>query len=239
MAIKQSAPCKSKKELARPLGISRQSLYYKPKLPEKDLKLKAEIEKVMAIHKAYGHKRIALDIGINKKRALRVMKLFNLKPLTPRIKFGFRILPICLFTADSFIWPPWKTCLPGKWSAGNYRLYILLIWSARPYSTASSVILLRQSPILTKAMNTAARITWISWKAWISNPRWARKPALGKMGTKNRSFPASSWNLAIPSVIRLPANPLLQPPKNPHRSEMPAGNLCPTARLSKSDYFEL
>lgn len=80
MAINQAAPPKSKKELARELGISRQSLYYKPKLPEKDLKLKAEIERVMARHKAYGHKRIALDLKINKKRVLRVMKLFGLKP---------------------------------------------------------------------------------------------------------------------------------------------------------------
>jgi transposase InsO family protein len=80
MTINKIAPFKSKKELAKELGISRQSLYYKPKLPEKDLKLKAEIEKVMAQHKAYGHKRIAICLGINKKRVLRVMKLFGLKP---------------------------------------------------------------------------------------------------------------------------------------------------------------
>jgi len=80
MAINQAAPAKSKKELAKELGISRQSLYYKPKLPEKDLKLKAEIEKVMADNKAYGHKRISWALNINKKRALRVMKLFSLKP---------------------------------------------------------------------------------------------------------------------------------------------------------------
>lgn len=86
MAINQTAPPKSKKELARELGISRQSLYYKPKLPEKDLRLKAEIERVMIEHKAYGHKRIALELGINKKRTLRVMKLFNLKPQRRRKK---------------------------------------------------------------------------------------------------------------------------------------------------------
>jgi len=86
MAINRTAPPKSKKELARKLGISRQSLYYKPKLPEKDLKLKAEIEKVMARHKAYGHKRIAIDLKINKKRVLRAMKLFGLKPQRRRKK---------------------------------------------------------------------------------------------------------------------------------------------------------
>ena len=80
MAVNRVSPPKSKKELAKELGISRQSLNYKPKLPEKDLKLKAEIERVMDKHRAYGHKRIALEMGINKKRVLRVMKLFGLKP---------------------------------------------------------------------------------------------------------------------------------------------------------------
>jgi len=73
MAINLTASPKSKKELAKQLGISRQSLYYKPKLPEKDLKLRAEIEKLMVKHKAYGHKRLAIELKINKKRVLRVI----------------------------------------------------------------------------------------------------------------------------------------------------------------------
>src|SRR3990167_7346607 len=84
MAVNSLSPAKSKKELAKRLGVSRQSLYYKPKLPAKDLKLKSEIEKVMVKHKRYGHKRIADEMEINKKRILRVMKLFNLKPLRSR-----------------------------------------------------------------------------------------------------------------------------------------------------------
>ena len=86
MAVNSVSPHKSKKELAKQLSISRQSLYYKPKLPEKDLKLKVEIEKIMAEHKAYGHKRIAIALGINKKRVLRVMNLFSLKPQKRRRK---------------------------------------------------------------------------------------------------------------------------------------------------------
>jgi len=84
MAVNSLSPAKSKKELARQLGVSRQSLYYKPKLPAKDLKLKNEFEKVMVKHKRYGHKRIADEMDINKKRILRVMKLFHLKPLRNR-----------------------------------------------------------------------------------------------------------------------------------------------------------
>lgn len=78
-AIKQLAPPDGKTELAQQLGVSRSSLYYVPKLPAKDLKLKAEIEKVMLAHRAYGHRRIALALGANKKRIKRVMKLFGLK----------------------------------------------------------------------------------------------------------------------------------------------------------------
>jgi len=84
MAVNSAAPAKSKKKLAQQLGVSRQSLYYKPKLPGKDLKLKYEIEKVMIKHKRYGHKRIAWELKINKKRTLRVMKLFGLKPIRRR-----------------------------------------------------------------------------------------------------------------------------------------------------------
>jgi len=77
--INSHSPAKSKKELAAELGISRASLYYQPKLPSKDLHLKAAIERVMAEHKAYGHRRIAIELSVNKKRVSRVMKLFGLK----------------------------------------------------------------------------------------------------------------------------------------------------------------
>lgn len=40
----------------------------------------------MVKHKAYGHRRIAIALAINKKRALRVMKLFGLKPRRRRKK---------------------------------------------------------------------------------------------------------------------------------------------------------
>ena len=85
-AINQLAPPDSKTELAKQLGVSRSALYYRLKLPVKDLALKAEIEQVMSDHKAYGHKRIADHLNINKKRVLRVMKLFGLKVKRKRKK---------------------------------------------------------------------------------------------------------------------------------------------------------
>lgn len=66
--------------LARELGVSRGSLYYRPKLPERDWALKVQIEEVLRIHPAYGHKRLAIHLKINKKRVRRVMKLYGIKP---------------------------------------------------------------------------------------------------------------------------------------------------------------
>ena len=78
-AINRLAPPKNKTELARRLGVSRSALYYEPILLAKDLMLKDAIEKVMSDHKAYGQRRIAWELEINKKRVKRVMKLFGLK----------------------------------------------------------------------------------------------------------------------------------------------------------------
>lgn len=85
-AVSELAPPDSKTELARQLGVSRSTPRYLPKLPAKDLAMKADIEKAMMAHKAYGHKRIADHLKINKKRIRRVMGLFNLKAKRKRKK---------------------------------------------------------------------------------------------------------------------------------------------------------
>lgn len=76
----------SKTALAQELGMSLSSLYYKPKLPEKDWAIKNQIEQVLHDHPSYGHKRIALELHLNKKRIRRVMKLFGIKPYRRRGK---------------------------------------------------------------------------------------------------------------------------------------------------------
>lgn len=70
----------SKKELAQEQGLSRASIYYQLKQPAKDWSLKNQIELVLEEHPSYGHRRIAWTLRINKKRVLRVMKLFGIKP---------------------------------------------------------------------------------------------------------------------------------------------------------------
>ncbi len=69
---------------ARELGVSRGSLYYQPKQPDKDWQLKCRIEEVLRRKPSYGHRRIAGDLKMNKKPVLRVMNLFGIKPYRRR-----------------------------------------------------------------------------------------------------------------------------------------------------------
>ena len=73
-----------KKRLAEQLGVSRSSLYYVPKRPAKDWALKVAMETVLREHPSYGHRRLALALGVNRKRVRRVMKLFGIQPYRRR-----------------------------------------------------------------------------------------------------------------------------------------------------------
>jgi len=69
----------TKTALSKQLGVSRASLYYTSKQLPKDWELKTKIEKVLEEHPSYGYPRVSGVLGINKKRAHRVMKLFGMK----------------------------------------------------------------------------------------------------------------------------------------------------------------
>ena len=68
------------------LNIPRSSFYYISVLEEKDLSLKKKIEEVLESNPSYGHKRIALELNLNKKRIRRVMKKYNIRPRRKRRK---------------------------------------------------------------------------------------------------------------------------------------------------------
>lgn len=70
----------NKSQVARKLGISRSSLYYEPKMDARDRPVKEQIEEVLASNPYYGHKRIALELSLNKKKVLRIMKKYGLAP---------------------------------------------------------------------------------------------------------------------------------------------------------------
>lgn len=70
----------TKSARARALGISRSTLYYARKQPERDWQMKCAIEEILRAHPSYGHRRIATALGRKDERpVLRVMKLFGIK----------------------------------------------------------------------------------------------------------------------------------------------------------------
>lgn len=68
------------------LNIARSSFYYKSLLEEKDEDLRVRIEKVLVDNPSYGHRRIAIELKLNKKHIKRVMKKFGIKPRRGRKK---------------------------------------------------------------------------------------------------------------------------------------------------------
>jgi transposase InsO family protein len=78
----------SKTLRARELGVSLRSMYYRKKKPDKDWQLKCKIEEVLREpgHHSYGSRRIAIHLGMNRKRVKRVMNIFGIKPYRRRGK---------------------------------------------------------------------------------------------------------------------------------------------------------
>lgn len=76
----------SKTQLAKKLGVSRSSLYYKAKRESLDEGMREQILIVLGLNPSYGHKRIALKFKLNNKRIRRVMKKYGIKPYRRRAK---------------------------------------------------------------------------------------------------------------------------------------------------------
>lgn len=81
----------TKTELAKKLGVSRSSLYYKPKKPAVDEDDKNKIIAVMEENPAYGARRIGWALGMNRKKTQRLMRLHGLKP---KLRRGFRLIKL-------------------------------------------------------------------------------------------------------------------------------------------------
>lgn len=67
------------------LGISRRSLYYRPRpVASETLIVMNAIDRVYTDHPFYGSRRIAKDIGINRKQAQRLMRVMCIEALYPK-----------------------------------------------------------------------------------------------------------------------------------------------------------
>lgn len=74
----------SKTAVARSLGVSRSSLYYVPRMEQKDWALKIRMEATMREHPSYGSRSIRDALGISRERAQRVMRKYGIKPYRRR-----------------------------------------------------------------------------------------------------------------------------------------------------------
>lgn len=70
------------------MNINCKNIYHKSERLARDLAVKTAIEQTFQIHPAYGHRRLAIALGINKKKILRVMHTFHLK--SPRLWYQKR-----------------------------------------------------------------------------------------------------------------------------------------------------
>lgn len=112
----------SKTLRARELGVSRGTVYYQRKQPDKDWHLKCQIEEVLRIHPSYGSPRIALALKRNHKPIERVMKLFSIKAYrrrgkrwkkTKKIKIIYPNLLLKEYpNYSNHIWVSDFTCIP-------------------------------------------------------------------------------------------------------------------------------
>lgn len=76
----------NKSRLARRLGVARSTIYYRSRKKEPDEADRKLIEAVMDSNRSYGHKRIAPALKMNKKKVLRLMHKYGLKPKICRFK---------------------------------------------------------------------------------------------------------------------------------------------------------
>jgi putative transposase len=72
------------------MKVNVKNLHYQSKKELKDLEVKKQIKDAFKTHPAYGHRRLAIELGMNKKKIRRVMKKFGLKP--PRLWYQKKYL---------------------------------------------------------------------------------------------------------------------------------------------------
>lgn len=75
---------KNKAALARTLGVSRQSLYYVRAKEATDWELRQRIESILSEYPAYGSRRIAQTLRINRKCVSRIMRKYGILPYRRR-----------------------------------------------------------------------------------------------------------------------------------------------------------
>lgn len=80
----------NKKLIGTTMGVNSKNIYGTSKKSIADLAVKDAIENTFKKHPAYGHRRLAIELKMNRKKVRRVMKKFGLKP--PRLWYQKKYL---------------------------------------------------------------------------------------------------------------------------------------------------
>jgi len=72
------------------MKVNTKNLHYQSKLEIRDQKVKKQIEDTFIPHPAYGHRRLALELKMNKKKVRRIMRKYGLTP--PRLWYQKKYL---------------------------------------------------------------------------------------------------------------------------------------------------
>jgi len=72
------------------MNTNSKNLHYKSKKEINDLEVKKQIEDAFKDHPAYGHRRLAIHLKMNKKKTRRIMRKFDLRP--PRLWYQKKYL---------------------------------------------------------------------------------------------------------------------------------------------------
>lgn len=197
----------NKTQAAKELGVSRSSLYYHPKLPEKDDELRIRIEELMLNNPGYGHRRVALALKINHKRASRVMRKFNLKPArrcksprkesAPEADFPNVMKLICPI-APNIVWVADFTFIPFQ---GQF-IYLATVMDLHTREILGFAIKTRHDTMLIMEAFDMALATAATTPEWFHNDR----------GSEYRS--AGFEKLLLSLNIRISISP--KPWFNPH-----------------------
>ena len=145
----------SRAELARSLGVSRQSLYYVAKKEKCDWQLKVKIEETLRQHPSYGSRRLAIHLSLNRNGIQRVMRHFGIHPYRRRGRkylvkkkipvIYANLLFLTVPTYPNHVWTTDFTEL--KWK--NKRVYVATVLDLYTRKVVGVAVTLRKGVPLT------------------------------------------------------------------------------------------
>jgi len=153
---------------ARLLDVARSTLFYAKKQPEKDWKVKCEIEQVLREHPSYGSRRIALHLKKNRKSVQRAMQLFGIHPYRRRgrkylVKKRMKVIYPNLLMTERPAYPHhiWATDFTELWWRGK-KLYLSTVIDLYTREIVGTSLSSRKGVQLTAA---------VLWNALLAHPR--------------------------------------------------------------------